>query len=211
MTLCPPSCHIAVPTNQANCTKVTKPGGILHLLIFACDAAFDATIDIDGTPTAIGPITDVEAWKTLVANRFIGISPEGYGEHPISEKTSEELTACVNNGVTGEDHVINFISKFMNKVTDAEFDFWTDVKANHGRYRLGWMDCDNTVYVKSTTGQPGFVFTLPGNADLVTPNNNREATRFEFSPSFRHDPNSGLIRPLQIVDIEEIFAVEVNS
>lgn len=210
MPICAPSCHIAVPTSSSTCVKKTKPGGIKFLAVISCDWGFDTTVTINGVPTAVGPITDVDNWILGINYGFIGLSPEGYGEKPASDKTTEQLTACEPDAVVGEDHTINFISKFMDD-DFTQCTFWSALKSNRGSYTIVYIDCNDLVYVKNQTGQPGWKFSLSGNADLIHPAGNNEKMRFEFSPVFRHDPDDGLICPLEIPDFDEIYSAEVLS
>lgn len=210
MTLCASSCHVAVPTSSSTCIKKTKKGGIKFLGVVSCAWGFDTDVIINGVSTPVGPITDVDNWILGIENGFIGLSPEGYGEKPASDKTTEQLTACEPDEVTGEDHTINFVSKLMDD-DFTQCTFWSAIKSNRGSYRLIYIDCNDLVYVKSLTGNPGWKFSLSGNADLIHPAGNNERMSFEFSPVFRHDPEDGIICPLEVPDFEEIYSAEVNS
>lgn len=207
--LCASSCHVDTPNiDTAFCDDEFKSGGIKHIGVFSCDWVFDGDVTINGSTTAIGAITDVANWITGIQNGFISISPEGMGDKPVSEKTTEDAFACRPAIIGNEDHTINFISKLFDTDSFEHCQWWSTLKTNYRRYTLFWVDCDDNVYVKSTTGSPGFVFSLSGNSDLVIPQTSNEKMRFEFSPSFRYN---GIVCPLEVPDFASVYTTEVLS
>lgn len=206
--LCNASCHVDTPLiNQVFCDNNYIEGGIKRLIFISCDAVFSGNVTIDGVSTPIGSIDDYTNWATLVANRFIVASPEGMGEKPLPEYTKEDYVSCRPQRVTVSDHRVNFQSKSFTQTTFDECDFWSDLFDNYGRYRVAWQDCAGNIYVRQSTGQPGFQFDFdaPGH---VIPLNNSESQYFQMDLLIRH---KGIICPIEVPNIDDAFITDVLS
>lgn len=206
MSLCISDCSAATPLSFDDCNVQTREGGIPRLLFFSCDWQFNGTVDIDGTPTAIGPITDIEAWQIGVANRKISRSPIGYGEKPESSFTTERLAACLPEGIATETHALNFISKAFDNDNNLDCAYWQTIRDAYLQYKIAYQDCTGRVYVKSTS-IPGFDF-IPVAWSHVIPNNNDELQFFQANVEFKYQ---GVICPILIPNFDQAFNVPIIS
>ena len=203
LVFCASSCANAVPNFPANCDIDTRPAGINFLVFFACDWTFS------GNVTGIGPvgaITDVTQWTLGVDNNKIGLSPEGFGEKPLSTFTNERISACLPEAIVSEIHQVNFTSKAMDNTNLTDCTFWNTIRNDYNRYRVGWIGCDGFYYGLGAT-EPGFRLSIQA-AGSVVENNNDTAQRYEFNFSFNH---SGIVCPQNVPNLMDAFASDAGS
>jgi len=206
MSLCATDCHIDVPCYAADCDILTRPSGIRYLVFFSCDWSFDATVDIDGVPTVIGPITDYTEWQTGVSAGFIALSPEGFGDKPLPTFQTERVTACLPEAIISETHVVNFTSKAMDNTLYTDVSYWNTIRTNYRRYTVGYYGCDE-LYYGSGTSEPGFEFT-PVSLGSIKENNSDAVDRYEAQLQFK---NIGIVVPQNIPSWLTAFNVDCPS
>lgn len=206
LTLCASACREETPVAWDNaCNDITtRSGGIENLIFFSCDWTFSGTVTIDGVDTQIGAITDYTQWAIGVANRFIVRSPVGIGEKPAATPTTQKLTSCTPDQVTGETHAVNFQSFAADTTNLTDCTYWNGIKTNYYKFRVAWLGCDELVYVKSST-EPGFQFSYSSLGYIQT-NDSKTPNYYEANLTFDY---LGIPCPYEVPNLEGAFNTDV--
>lgn len=193
--LCVSNCVKGLPINiEQLCEPGIRNGSIKHLIVATCDVEF----------TTGNPVTDWEEWKSFADNRKIMLSPAlREAEKPETEATDELQIGCGTPIVIQEQHILTGQSAIADNENLYDFDFWSELKKNLSKYRIGWVDCNGLVYINHRGGNnylPGFDMT--GQINHIIPADNNTLQYFMYNLTFKL---KGIVKPLNIVNFEEAF------
>lgn len=208
MALCVSTCAVDTPLIWAQeCDFQKRESGILNLIFFRCDWQFSGNVTINNEVLAIGPVTDLDAWRTGITNRFIVKSPDGFGDEPQPSFTTERVTSCVPEAITGETHVVNFTSKNTDPDNLTDCTWWNDIRLDYNRFRFGYCTCDGFYYGDTDANEPFFRWA-PTQWGRIIDEDSNVPQKYEVSLSWNL---LGLICPRDIPGLKDIFNIDVPT
>lgn len=143
--ICNPSCdEQEIRSYCTPCDRITatRKGAINQIGLFKCESSFT-------------DVTDADEWVTLIESGGVILIPEGVGEIVEPDQTTDRISACKGEEVTGEISGLNFQLKLFDNDAYTDFDLEYDLKNKIGNYTLFFIDCNGLLYINYnwTTGE----------------------------------------------------------
>lgn len=189
MFLCPSPCVkplTANPLGNLCDDNNIRTAGIKHLIAATCDVEIEVP-------------TDYTEWKTFADEGKILLSPKLLAEKPETDDSTLVVDSCGSEVVIQETHTLSGTSSYFTDENEDIFNFWADLKKNLQSYRIGWIDCNDRIYINGKI--PGFRMT--GKINHIVPPENTERQHFLFNLQFK---SKEIIKPITVEDFYDAFS-----
>lgn len=142
MNTCRPECIGAMtqPDWATGCDTTPKKGGISRLLFFVCD------------DTYVLPEPD-KGWNSLVniqqaiCDNKLFFSAPLLAQKPKGSFTKRRLSSCSPEKVISGTKTITFTDSTNTGTAQLEYDFWDDIDKKQAFLLVGWVTCDDRLYI----------------------------------------------------------------
>ncbi len=147
MQTCMPACVTDMPALgwAHGCDINTRKGGIPFFLFYKCDP--DAVFAVDTGD--LSPWSSLENIRQALCQENLYSSGEVLGQKAKGSFTKKRLTSCGSERTVAGSKSLSF--QDFNADNDAliDFDFWNGIVANKRFLQVGWVTCDDLLYMTS--------------------------------------------------------------
>lgn len=148
MNTCRPSCVENMPSlgDRLDCNISTRKGGIPFLLFYKCDP--DAEFAIDTGEDS--PWSSLENIRQAICQENLYATGELLGSKPKGTSTKKRFSSCSPEETVSGVKTLNFQDYNADNDNLVDFEFWPAVVANKKFLQVGWVTCDDLLYMSSS-------------------------------------------------------------
>lgn len=175
MAQCSTLCSTTIPALNNGCRVETKNGGIEYVAVMTCDVAFTDPCNL-------------AEWINYIQEGKIRLLGKGSGETTAPSVTTQSISGCGPEVVTGMEHTLTFTDFNIDTEYGSNAHLYDELINNPTTYTLAWFDCAGTLYGLSNRNTSDGTYAgsiMRVEAGHIIPATDQEFQRFEVNFIFR--------------------------
>lgn len=145
MNTCVPSCVTDMPALgwAHGCDITTRKGGIPFFLFYKCDPDAEFAVDTGD----LSPFSSLENIRQAICQLNLYVTGEGVGSKAKGTFTKKRVSSCGPEKTVAGSKQLTFRDYNADNDELIDFDFWNGVFNNRKFLQLGWVTCDDLLYM----------------------------------------------------------------
>lgn len=151
--ICLPSC-VADATKPSvgysnSCETKRAPGGIPRLLFLVCSNDYEHQVEV---AEGLSPFTNLENVQAAMCAGILNFSGPILGQQPRATPIKKQFDSCNTEEISGGNQSVTFQDFGVTADEEGapnllEYDFWDWVKRKYKTMNVGWVSCDDMLFL----------------------------------------------------------------